>query len=249
MVTMILISLNHLKYRVWQIIKNFPSNFQAYPKMEILPWSKSERITVDNVCNIDKTNCSERCRRRAPIFKVDESQAVIEVLHQGSLEALLLAACFCLSLAACQIVHFDWKLDICHCLCGPWGVHGRNCFRSGLWVAWLGITVGFVGAAGLGRCCVQLSRSGLLRLSRPFPQLHTRQRARPTRRLQTERLFSTIWFPSAAPKVRLPDHLRGDNKNDLLVEKSLITGKLLTRPDCWQRQQCKNWKNLEVRQR
>ena len=42
-----------------------------------------------------------------PNFKVDESQAVIEVLHQGSLEALLLAACFCLSLAACQIVHFD----------------------------------------------------------------------------------------------------------------------------------------------
>ena len=47
--------------------------------------------------------------REGPNFKVDESQAVIEVLHQGSLEALpafgsLLA---CLSLAACQIVHFD----------------------------------------------------------------------------------------------------------------------------------------------
>ena len=26
--------------------------------------------------------------------------------------------------------------------------------------------------------------------------------------------------------------LRGDNKSDLVVEKSLITGKLLTRPDC-----------------
>ena len=56
--------------------------------------------------------CGQRYAERygeGPNFKVDESQAVTEVLHQGSLEALpafgsLLA---CLLLAACQIVHFD----------------------------------------------------------------------------------------------------------------------------------------------
>ena len=129
-----------------------------------------------------------------PNFKVDESQAVIEVLHQGSLEALPAFGSLLLPVIG-SLPNSTFRLKTGYMslpLRTPGGfmaeiVLDPDFELPGLesrWVLWE--------PAGLGRCCVQLSRSGLLRLSRPFPQLHTRQRARPTRRLQTERLFSTI---------------------------------------------------------
>ena len=61
--------------------------------MEILPWSKSERITVDNVCNIDRTNCSVRCRRRAQNVFLEMSDfegtcEVIGILKEGYVESI-----------------------------------------------------------------------------------------------------------------------------------------------------------------
>ena len=133
----------------------------------------------------------QRDMERAPISRWMKVNSVIEVLHQGSLEALPAFASqrACLSLAACQVVHFDWKLDICHCLCRPCGgVHGRNCFRSGLWVAWLGITVGFVGPAGrVGAVysCLEAASSSVP----PFPTV--------THEAESQTHEASVYRPSA----------------------------------------------------